>query len=106
MTKDSQDQVVGAFHLENFTPDPSVGAVLCGLDTSISYTKYSKAFQYLTKNPGCLFLATNEDPTYPAAEGYLPGAGSISAPLRYSLGRNPLSIGKPNKTMLDCIKAK
>ena len=105
--------------------DTSVGAVLCGLDTSLNYTKLSKAFQYLTRNEGCLFLATNEDrygnvlfqphdthgrrilrSTYPAGAGVLPGAGSISAPLRYALKRDPTSIGKPNKTMLDCIRAK
>jgi 4-nitrophenyl phosphatase len=66
----------------------------------------SKAFQYLTRNPGCAFLATNEDSTYPAGDGLLPGAGAISAPLRYALGKDPISIGKPASTMLDCIKAK
>lgn len=83
-----------------------MGAVLCGLDTSINYTKLSKAFMHLTLNPQCLFLATNEDSTYPAAGALLPGAGSISAPLRYALGKDPVSIGKPARTMLDCIKAK
>jgi len=53
-----------------------------------------------------MFLATNEDSTYPSADGLLPGAGSISAPLRFALGENPLSIGKPASTMMDCIKAK
>lgn len=72
----------------------------------MNYTKYSKAFQYLLQNPGCEFLATNLDSTYPSAHGLLPGAGAISAPLRYALGRDPLSIGKPAGTMLECIKAK
>ena len=34
------------------------------------------------------------------------GAGSVSAPLRYALGRDPIAIGKPKGTMLDCIRAK
>jgi 4-nitrophenyl phosphatase len=89
-----------------FEPDPAVAAVVCGLDTSINYTKLSKAFQYLTRNEGCLFIATNEDSTYPTNGGLLPGAGSISAPLRYSLKRDPVSTGKPHATMLDCVKAK
>jgi len=101
-----EDTTTAPFSIADFKLDPSVGAVLCGLDTAINYTKLSKAFQYLTRNPGCLFLATNEDPTYPAAGGYLPGAGAISAPLRYALRRDPVSIGKPNSTMLDTIKAK
>jgi len=80
--------------------------VLCGLDTSINYTKLSKAFTYLRSNKDCAFLATNTDSTYPSAEGLLPGAGSISAPLSFALGRQPVSIGKPASTMLDCVKAK
>ncbi|KAG7096027.1 hypothetical protein E1B28_006709 [Marasmius oreades] len=94
------------FSLSSFTPDPSVAAVICGLDTSITYTKLSKAFKYLTLNPACHFIATNQDSTYPSADGLLPGAGAISAPLRYALGKDPLVVGKPAKTMLDCIKAK
>jgi 4-nitrophenyl phosphatase len=67
---------------------------------------FEKAFQYLTRNPDCQFIATNGDSTYPASGGLLPGAGAIWAPLATALGREPISIGKPNKTMLDCIKAK
>ncbi|KAF9078636.1 HAD-like domain-containing protein [Rhodocollybia butyracea] len=103
---DPADKTLEPFSLETFTLDPSVAAVVCGLDTSINYTKLSKAFQYLTRNPGCRFIVTNEDSTYPSAHGLLPGAGAVSAPLRYALGKDPISIGKPAKTMLDCIKAK
>jgi len=100
------DCTLEPFSLANFTLDTKVGAVLCGFDMYINYTKLSKAYQYLTRNPGCQFLVTNEDSTYPVAEGVLPGSGSLSAPLRYALGRDPISIGKPASTMLDCIKAK
>lgn len=103
---DPADNVLGGYSLASFTPDPSVGAVLCGLDMNVNYTKLSKAFQHLLRNDGCAFLATNTDSTYPTAEGLLPGAGSVSAPLRFALGRDPVSIGKPAGTMLDCIKAK
>ncbi|KAF5351463.1 hypothetical protein D9757_012050 [Collybiopsis confluens] len=103
---DPADKTLESFSLENFTLDPDVTAVVCGLDTAINYTKLSKAFQYLTRNPDCQFIVTNEDSTYPSAHGLLPGAGAVSAPLRYALGKDPISIGKPAKTMLDCIKAK
>jgi len=106
LPKNPADCTLEPFSLADFTLDTTVGAVLCGLDTSINYTKLSKAFQYLTRIPGCQFLVTNEDSTYPLKGGLLPGAGSISAPLRYALGRDPISIGKPASTMLDCIKAK
>ena len=92
--------------MAKWSPDPTVGAVLCGFDTSVNYTKYSKAFAYLRRDPSVAFLVSNEDSTYPTAEGLLPGAGSVSAPLRYALGKDPVAIGKPNGTMLECIKAK
>jgi len=89
-------------------PDPSVGAVLVGLDTSINYTKLSRAFRYLHSNPACAFLATNQDSTFPSDKGLLPGAGAVLAPLLTALGPNrPVtSIGKPSGLMLDAIKAK
>lgn len=105
-TQDPADNTLEPFSLADFALDPSVAVVLCGLDMSINYTKLSKAFQYLTRNEGCLFLATNEDSTYPDSSGILPGAGSVSAPLRFALGRDPLSTGKPSRAMLDCVRAK
>ncbi|KAG6889907.1 hypothetical protein C0992_003700 [Termitomyces sp. T32_za158] len=103
---DPADNTLAPFTLANFTLDPDVGAVVCGLDTQMNYTKVSKAFQYLTRNRDCMFVATNEDSTYPSADGLLPGAGAISAPLRFALGKDPICTGKPSSTMLDCIKAK
>jgi len=103
---DPTDNTLEPFDLAKFTLDSEVAAVVCGLDTQINYTKLSKAFQYLTRNPGCHFIATNEDSTFPTSAGLLPGAGSTSAPLRYALGRNPVCTGKPSGTMLDCVKAK
>ena len=106
MVQDPADNTLEPFSLADFELDPSVAVVLCGFDMSINYTKLSKAFQYLTRNEGCVFLATNEDSTYPDSSGLLPGAGSMSAPLRFALGRDPLSTGKPSKEMLDCVRAK
>ncbi|KAJ2916226.1 hypothetical protein MD484_g4218, partial [Candolleomyces efflorescens] len=103
---DPQDCTLESFDLGTFERDPDVGAVVCGLDTKINYTKLSKAYQYLLQDPACHFIATNEDSTYPSAHGLLPGAGSVSAPLRYALNKNPVCTGKPSSTMLDCIKAK
>ena len=71
---------------------------LCAIlprEAQINYTKLSKAFQYLTHNPVCQFLVTNNDRTFPGANGLLPGTGSISAPLRFALERDPISTGKP-----------
>ncbi|KAK2463339.1 hypothetical protein APHAL10511_004650 [Amanita phalloides] len=101
---DPADNTLAPFSLDNFVPDPDVGAVVCGLDKSINYTKLSKALQYLFK--GCTFVATNEDSTFPTANGLLIGAGGVHAPLRYASGREPVCAGKPSTIMLDCIRAK
>ncbi|THU89915.1 2-phosphoglycolate phosphatase [Dendrothele bispora CBS 962.96] len=87
--------------------DPSVGAVLFSWDGSINYTKLSKAFQYLTRNPKCAFLCSDEDLTYPVEDGVLfLGTGALTATIRYALGRDPVCFGKPSKTMFECIEAK
>lgn len=45
----------------NTTPDPRIGAVICGCDFSLSFSKICYASLCLQLNPGCLFLATSED---------------------------------------------
>lgn len=101
---DPKDNTLASFSLADFVPDPDVGAVVCGLDKKVNYTKLSKALQYLLK--GCAFVATNEDSTYPIAHGLLPGAGAVIAPLKTASGREPVCTGKPSTIMLDCIKTK
>ncbi|KAG1748416.1 HAD-like domain-containing protein [Suillus paluster] len=81
---DLADCTLDPFSSSNFTLDPDVQAVLCGSDLSVKYTKLSKTFQYLTRNPGCQF----------------------SRSITLVLEKDPISIGKPAKTMLDCIQAK
>jgi 4-nitrophenyl phosphatase len=103
---DPADNTLAPFSLSDFTQDPDVAAVVCGLDTSINYTKLSKAFQYLLRNEGCHFIVTNGDSTFPSAHGLLPGTGALWAPLQIATGRDPLCTGKPSKIMLDCIKEK
>lgn len=86
-------------------PDPSVGAVLCGLDRFVNYKKLSRAYQYL-RDPNCSLLMTNTDSTYPTAGTLFPGAGSISIPLKFATGREGKALGKPNPEMLDAIEAR
>jgi 4-nitrophenyl phosphatase len=71
-------------------------------------------------SPDCLFIATNEDATFPASDAVYPGelqvhkardtqlnvnagTGSIVAAISNAVGRRPLVLGKPHKTMMDCI---
>ncbi|WFD20687.1 4-nitrophenylphosphatase [Malassezia caprae] len=97
--------------------DPAVGAVLCGIDTALSYPKLAKAYRYITRpgatgevkagdvGGGCHFVCTNEDVTFPTKEGLFPGAGSVWSGLRDSSRRDPIVVGKPNQPMIDTIFA-
>jgi 4-nitrophenyl phosphatase len=85
--------------------DPEVGVVLVGLDFHFNYLKLALAYHYIRR--GAVFLATNTDSTFPSAESFFPGAGSISAPLIRMLGdKVPISLGKPSQAMMDAIDGK
>ena len=48
---------------------------------------------------GARFVATNVDPTYPSANGLLPGNGAIVAAVATAAGRVPEIAGKPTAAM-------
>lgn len=51
-----------------------IGAVVVGLDRSITYAKAAFASYHLQADPNCLFVATNDDQTYPSGvKGNVPG---------------------------------
>ncbi|KAJ1677245.1 hypothetical protein EV182_006567 [Spiromyces aspiralis] len=102
---DEATTTVDADELKLIQPNPEVGAVVFGLDLQINYRKLARAHVYLSKIPGCLFVATNTDTTLPMDNNVLPGCGSLLASLIHSVGRQPVVIGKPNKTMMDVIEA-
>ncbi|ANB12988.1 Pho13p [Sugiyamaella lignohabitans] len=97
---------VPADGIDKLEHDPSIGAVLCGLDLHINYYKIAHAMMQLnTPDQETLFLATNIDSTYPSHGKLLPGAGTIVGTLETCTGRKPVALGKPSSAMMDCIKA-
>jgi ribonucleotide monophosphatase NagD (HAD superfamily) len=81
--KDPEDNVfIDLMDFSSITPDPDIGAVLCGLDMHFNYKKIAKAFKYLRENDGCLFVATNLDSTFPTHGSIYPGALSPSSMVR------------------------
>ncbi|KAL9617972.1 MAG: hypothetical protein Q9160_007277 [Pyrenula sp. 1 TL-2023] len=85
--------------------DPTVGAVVVGLDFHISYLKLALAYHYIKR--GAVFIATNTDSTLPSAGTVFPGAGATAAPLVTALkGQEPLSMGKPSRYMMEAIERK
>ncbi|KAK4047037.1 hypothetical protein OIO90_006358 [Microbotryomycetes sp. JL221] len=107
-TSPEDNVFIDLMDFSSITADPEVGAVLCGLDMHFNYKKIARAFKYLRENevrPGepCLFVATNLDSTFPTHGSIYPGGGATTAPLTCALGRDPITVGKPEKAMLDSI---
>jgi HAD superfamily hydrolase (TIGR01457 family) len=75
--------------------------VAVGLDRQFNYDKLCKAHVNISK--GALFLASNNDHTYPTETGHLPGAGSLVAAIEFACGKRPYIVGKPNPFLLEMI---
>lgn len=66
----------------NVTADPEVGAVMCGFDSKTNYHKLARAHRFLRENEGCHFILTNDDSTFPSADGQLyPGEYGMACPI-------------------------
>ena len=55
---------------------------------------------------GARFVATNLDATYPVPGGMIPGSGAIGAAVATASGRAPEVAGKPERPMVDLIRAR
>ena len=78
-------------------------AVVVGIDLALSYERLRQASQAAAN--GARFIATNDDPTYPAEDGFWPGAGSILAAVEAASGRKAEVAGKPHLPMRDLIRS-
>ncbi|CAI8491777.1 unnamed protein product [Hanseniaspora opuntiae] len=83
--------------------DPSVKAVVAGLDTKINFHRLCVTFNYL-KQDDVKYVATNIDTTFPGKPYLQPGCGSMIELLTKSSGRpEPPNCGKPSQLMLDTV---
>lgn len=68
--------------------------IVTAMDKGFTYEKLSRA--HIALQHGARFWATNLDPTFPVADGFRPGAGSIAAAVATVAGRPPDRVfGKP-----------
>jgi 4-nitrophenyl phosphatase len=80
-------------------------SVVVGLAFGISFYDIALSAN-LIKN-GALFIATNDDPSYPIQNGLeIPGAGSIVASIQVASQISPTVAGKPNDLAIQLTKAK
>ncbi len=70
-------------------------AVLVGLDREITYRRLADAMTAVLA--GATLYATNTDASFPAAEGLLPGAGTIVAAVERATGATSFVCGKPHE---------
>lgn len=79
-------------------------AVLVGMHEDFDYQRLTTALQAV--HGGARLLATNDDPTYPTADGLLPGAGSIVAAIERAAGVRAVVGGKPHEPMARLVRAR
>ncbi len=79
--------------------------VVVGYDPTFDYDAMRRGS--LALRAGALFVATNDDASFPAPGGALwPGAGAILASLVTASGRLPEVMGKPHAPMMDALEAR
>ena len=79
-------------------------ALLVGLDWDLSYDRLTRAADAVRS--GARFIATNTDPTFPVADGLLPGGGACVAAVQVTTGVNPEIAGKPHAPMRALLRAR
>ncbi len=91
-------QAGGFFLVEDPETTPP-DAVVVGIDRRFTYQRLAQAQHAILQ--GAHFIATNADPTYPAEDRLLPGAGAIVSAIAVATGIKPTVIGKPNPEILN-----
>lgn len=78
--------------------------VVVGMYRDVTYHDMSQASTAIRS--GARFVATNIDPTFPTAEGLLPGAGALVAAIATASGSKPDVAGKPHKAIRGLIRSR
>jgi HAD superfamily hydrolase (TIGR01450 family) len=76
---------------------PEVDAVVVAFHRSFGFDSLRIGLESLAK--GARLVGTNDDATYPTAEGSWPGGGSMLAAFAYGSGQTPRIAGKPHVPM-------
>ena len=81
-----------------------VDAVVVGFHRNFDFERLTRAADAVRGS--ALFVATNLDPTYPIAGGFVPGTGALVAAVATAAGRAPEVAGKPAPPMADLVRAR
>jgi len=77
-------------------------AVVMGLRPDFDYSHMTAAMKAV--RGGARFIATNDDSTFPDADGLLPGNGALVASVAVASGVEPIVAGKPHSPMADLVR--
>ena len=79
-------------------------AVVVGWHRDFDFERLARASAAV--RAGARFVATNLDPTYPAADGLLPGNGALVAAVATAAGRRPEVAGKPEEATVALVRSR
>jgi glycerol 3-phosphatase-2 len=79
-------------------------AVVVGWHRTFNFDRLDRASAAI--RAGARFVATNLDATYPAADGLLPGNGSLVAAVATAAGRRPEVAGKPEMPTVALVRSR
>jgi 4-nitrophenyl phosphatase len=79
--------------------DTEIRAVVATMDRQLTYEMLKRAT--LLIRGGADFIGPNPDPSYPTAEGIVPGGGAVLAAISAASERKPLIIGKPESWLFN-----
>ncbi|GAA5824107.1 hypothetical protein JCM11251_001525 [Rhodosporidiobolus azoricus] len=105
-TDPEDDVLLEPQDFSSIVPNPSIGLVVYAFQMRINYKQLAKAYCYLSSNPGCKLITTNDDQSFQLpGGGYAPGEGAIASVLYGALpkGQKPINVGKPSQPLLDVV---
>lgn len=79
-------------------------AVIVGFDPGFDYARMMAATRAV--RGGARLIATNDDATYPTANGVVPGGGAILASIVTASGVAPIVAGKPYQPIVELIRGR
>ena len=79
-----------------------IDAVIMGLLTDFDYSHMTAAMKAVRS--GARFIATNDDSTFPDADGLLPGNGALVASVATASAIDPTVAGKPHAPMAELVR--
>ena len=96
-------EALEAAGLRPVTREPAA-AVVVGFHREFDFDELDRASAAVRS--GARFIATNLDATYPVPGGMIPGSGAIAAAVATASGHAPEVAGKPERPMVDLIRAR